>query len=145
MSKAPVFTQTSAYSLGFVGVVGTVAYILCNALLPRSARWQDKFTFIWLVSEDTLWGEGRDVNCATGLIEAFDAMIHFTFEGSFLYLSTIGGTVNENVGPFAELCMCHAHHSTHLLRHSLHICFIREGICARRCSLGVVGPYRRLS
>lgn len=31
-------------------------------------------------------------------------MIHFTFEGSFLYLSTFGRQVNTSVGPFAEMC-----------------------------------------
>lgn len=31
-------------------------------------------------------------------------MIHFSFEGSFLYLSTFGRSVNTSVGPFAELC-----------------------------------------
>jgi hypothetical protein len=31
-------------------------------------------------------------------------MIHFSFEGSFLYLSTFGRQVNTSVGPFAELC-----------------------------------------
>lgn len=33
-------------------------------------------------------------------------MIHFSFEGSFLYLSTFGRQVNTSVGPFAELCAC---------------------------------------
>ncbi|PCH40113.1 hypothetical protein WOLCODRAFT_88478 [Wolfiporia cocos MD-104 SS10] len=82
-SVAPtIFTATSAYSLAFVAVVGVVAYVSANALLPKNARWQDRFTWIWL---------------------AFDAMIHFTFEGSFLYLSTFGRQVNTSVGPFAEL------------------------------------------
>ena len=31
-------------------------------------------------------------------------MIHFTFEGSFLYLSTFGRQVITSSGPFAELC-----------------------------------------
>lgn len=31
-------------------------------------------------------------------------MIHFTFEGSFLYLSTFGRQVVTSSGPFAELC-----------------------------------------
>jgi hypothetical protein len=37
-------------------------------------------------------------------MQAFDAMIHFSFEGSFLFLSTFGRQVNTSVGPFAELC-----------------------------------------
>lgn len=31
-------------------------------------------------------------------------MIHFSFEGSFLYLSVFGRQVNTSTGPFAELC-----------------------------------------
>lgn len=45
----PVFTQSSAYSLAFVAVVGVAAYISCQKYLPRNASWQDRFTWIWLV------------------------------------------------------------------------------------------------
>ncbi|EJC97888.1 Emopamil-binding protein [Fomitiporia mediterranea MF3/22] len=76
------FTATSAYSLAAVALIGFIARTGAKALLPKNARWQDKVAFIWL---------------------AFDAMIHFSFEGSFLYLSTFGQTVNSSVGPFAEL------------------------------------------
>lgn len=38
------------------------------------------------------------------LFQAFDAMIHFTYEGSWLYLSTFGRTVNGSEGPLAEMC-----------------------------------------
>jgi hypothetical protein len=31
-------------------------------------------------------------------------MIHFTYEGSWLYLSTFGRTVNASKGPLAEMC-----------------------------------------
>ena len=31
-------------------------------------------------------------------------MIHFTYEGSWLYLSTFGRTVNGSNGPLAEMC-----------------------------------------
>ncbi|TCD70519.1 hypothetical protein EIP91_002864 [Steccherinum ochraceum] len=84
MSTEPpsFFTATSAYSLAFVAVVAAVAWVSSNALLPKNARWQDRFTWIWL---------------------AFDGMIHFTFEGSFLYLSTFGRSVVTSEGPFAEL------------------------------------------
>lgn len=77
-----IFTATSAASLAAVAAIGVVAYNGSNILLPKNAKWQDRFTFIWL---------------------AFDAMIHFSFEGSFLYLSTFGRQVNTSVGPFAEL------------------------------------------
>ena len=36
--------------------------------------------------------------------QAFDAMIRFTYEGSWLYLSTFGRTVNGSEGPLAEMC-----------------------------------------
>jgi len=77
-----LLTKTSAASLTAVATLGLVAYIGSKTLLPKNAKWQDRFTFVWL---------------------AFDAMIHFSFEGSFLYLSTFGRQVNTSVGPFAEL------------------------------------------
>ncbi|KAK7690022.1 hypothetical protein QCA50_006666 [Cerrena zonata] len=76
------FTESSAYSLAFVAFVGLVAWISSKTLLPKNARWQDRVAWIWL---------------------AFDAMIHFTFEGSFLYLSTFGRQVITSTGPFATL------------------------------------------
>lgn len=45
-----IFTATSAYSLAFVAVVAVVAWISANTFLPKNARWQDRFTWIWLVS-----------------------------------------------------------------------------------------------
>ena len=49
-TSPPIFTATSAYSLAFVSAVGVVAYLASKALLPKNARWQDRFTFVWLVS-----------------------------------------------------------------------------------------------
>ncbi|KAF5330262.1 hypothetical protein D9758_014449 [Tetrapyrgos nigripes] len=77
-----IFTTTSLYSLLGVAFVGTIAYVGSKVLLPKNATSKDRFTFIWL---------------------AFDAMIHFSFEGSFLYLSTFGRQVNTSQGPFAEM------------------------------------------
>jgi len=77
-----IFTATSAYSLAAVAMIGFTASTAANAFLEDDAPWQDRATFIWL---------------------AFDMMIHFSFEGSFLYLSTFGRTVNGSVGPFADL------------------------------------------
>ncbi|KIM56807.1 hypothetical protein SCLCIDRAFT_206877 [Scleroderma citrinum Foug A] len=77
-----IFTATSAYSLAFVAVIGFFAKTASNALLPRNASWQDRLTFIWL---------------------AFDAMIHFTLEGPFIYLSTFGRSVNTSSGVFSEM------------------------------------------
>lgn len=43
-------------------------------------------------------------------------MIHFTFEGSFLYLSTFGRQVITSTGPFATLCKLYQnqYHYAHL-------------------------------
>jgi hypothetical protein len=77
-----IFTPTSALSLAGVGAIGLIAYIGTKILLPKDTKWQDRYTFIWL---------------------AFDALIHFTFEGPWLYLSTFGRQVNTSEGVFAEL------------------------------------------
>jgi hypothetical protein len=52
MAKPPpqIFTLTSAISLGAVATIGVVAYIGSKTLLPKNAKWQDRFTFIWVVS-----------------------------------------------------------------------------------------------
>jgi len=82
-STAPqLFTQTSATSLAAVAAIGLIAYFGSKILLTKNAKLQDRFTFIWI---------------------AFDAMVHFALEGSFLYLSTFGRQVNTSVGPFAEM------------------------------------------
>jgi hypothetical protein len=77
-----VYTATSAYSLAAVAGIAVFASTAARALLPKNAPWQDRATFIWLT---------------------FDALIHFTFEGSFLALSTFGRTVNASSGPFAQM------------------------------------------
>ncbi|KAF8336742.1 Emopamil-binding protein [Amanita rubescens] len=84
MSSAPpsIFTPTSAFSLAGVAGIALLAYTASKLLLPRNARWQDRYTFIWL---------------------AFDALIHFSFEGPWLYLSTFGRQVVTSEGPLAEM------------------------------------------
>ncbi|ELU44928.1 EBP domain-containing protein [Rhizoctonia solani AG-1 IA] len=70
----PLFTAVSFYSLaGVVGILGT-AYGASNSLLRKNASFGERAAFVWL---------------------AFDALIHFIFEGSFLYYSTFGRTVNN--------------------------------------------------
>lgn len=46
----PLFTTTSAGSLGAVAATGLFAYIGAKAFLPKNVKWQDHFTFVWLVS-----------------------------------------------------------------------------------------------
>lgn len=72
----------SAFSLAGVAAIAIVAATAARTLLPNNARWQDRVAFVWL---------------------AFDALIHFIFEGSFLALSTFGRTVNTSSGMFAEI------------------------------------------
>jgi hypothetical protein len=54
-----IFTATSAYSLAGVAAMAFVAITGAKVLLPKNARWQDSFTFIWLVRQST---------CTSGLI-----------------------------------------------------------------------------
>ncbi|KAI0266084.1 Emopamil-binding protein [Gloeopeniophorella convolvens] len=81
-SPHSVFTATSAASLAGVAAIAVTASTAARALLPKGAPWQDRATFIWLT---------------------FDALIHFIFEGSFLWLSTFGRTVDTSVGPLAQM------------------------------------------
>jgi hypothetical protein len=78
-----IFTTTSLYSLGAVAALGLVAVQSANTFLPKTTSSKDRATFIWL---------------------AFDAMIHTSFEGSFLYLSVFGRQVNTSEGMFASMC-----------------------------------------
>ncbi|KIJ54395.1 hypothetical protein M422DRAFT_222000 [Sphaerobolus stellatus SS14] len=92
MSDTPsIFTTTSLVSLSAVLAIYLVAHTGAKRLLPKDASWMDKATFIWMT---------------------FDALIHFSFEGSFLYLSTFGRTVITSTGPFAELWMEYARADT---------------------------------
>ncbi|KAI5831541.1 Emopamil-binding protein [Schizophyllum commune Tattone D] len=77
-----IFTLTSLFSLLGVLTLGTVAYGSSRKLLPKNASSTERFTFIWL---------------------AFDALIHFFYEGSFLWLSMFGRQVNTSTGPLAEM------------------------------------------
>ncbi|KAL1660613.1 Emopamil-binding protein [Schizophyllum commune] len=78
-----IFTLTSLFSLLGVLTLGTVAYGSSRKFLPKNAGATERFTFIWL---------------------AFDALIHFFYEGSFLWLSMFGRQVNTSTGPLAEMC-----------------------------------------
>ncbi|KAI6129936.1 Emopamil-binding protein [Pisolithus thermaeus] len=82
MSEQQIFTATSALSLAGVAGVAFAAAAASRALLPRNATWQNRVTFMWLT---------------------FDGTMHLIFEGSFLYLSTFGRSVNTSTGVFAEM------------------------------------------
>lgn len=82
-STSELFTTTTVISLLGVVAILVAAYTASALLLPKSARAVDRNIFIWL---------------------CFDALIHFIFEGSFLWHSTFGRAVFRASGPFAELC-----------------------------------------
>ena len=75
-----LLTAQSLTSLGYVGGMLTAALVVANVYLPKHTSAKNKFIFVWL---------------------AFDAICHFTLEGSFLYLSVCGRTVNSSKGFFA--------------------------------------------
>jgi len=50
------------------------------------------------------WVLGTTYILKSLFMQAFDALIHFVFEGSFLWLSVFGRQVNISTGPFAEMC-----------------------------------------
>jgi hypothetical protein len=50
MTDAPsIFTKTSAFSLAGVLVIFIAAYSASHVFLPKNAKWQNRYTFIWLV------------------------------------------------------------------------------------------------
>ncbi|TRM64187.1 Emopamil-binding protein [Schizophyllum amplum] len=77
-----IFTLVSLFSLLGVLGISTVAYGASRAYLPKRATRTERATFIWL---------------------AFDALIHFFYEGSWLWLSMFGRQVNTSTGPLAEM------------------------------------------
>ena len=100
MSAAPqIFTATSAYSLAFVTAVGIAAYVAAKSLLPKNASWQDRVTFIWLVRYSS-----RYLLHTSTALQAFDGIIHYTLEGSFVYYSMFGKQVITSSGPMAQMC-----------------------------------------
>ncbi|KIM56803.1 hypothetical protein SCLCIDRAFT_1220080 [Scleroderma citrinum Foug A] len=77
-----IFNATSALSFASFLAMVFFSKAASNALLPRSASWKDRLIFVWV---------------------AFDAIIHFAVEGSFVYLSTFGRSANTSSGAFAEM------------------------------------------
>jgi hypothetical protein len=120
-STSELFTPTTIFSLLGVVAILVAAYAASALLLSKSARAVDRYIFIWL---------------------AFDALIHFIFEGSFLYYSTFGRTVFRGSGPFAELCKNQlqtlhtpGNHGRCLTMNPLFL-FYREGVCQGGRPLG---------
>ncbi|KAL9935729.1 hypothetical protein V8E36_005306 [Tilletia maclaganii] len=83
-SLAALLNTRTLVSLSFVVGLVAGAYVLKSVFLPphldRSAKWRR--IFLWL---------------------AFDGLCHLILEGSFLYLSTFGRTVNASSSFFAYM------------------------------------------
>ncbi|EPQ29320.1 uncharacterized protein PFL1_03075 [Pseudozyma flocculosa PF-1] len=75
-----LLTAQSLTSLGYVAAMATAATVVAQRYLPASSSAKTRFIFVWL---------------------AFDAICHLTLEGSFLYLSLQGRSVNTAQGFFA--------------------------------------------
>lgn len=75
--------QVTIYSLLAVLGILIVSLFASRLLLSSSSSTVDHATFVWFT---------------------FDALIHFIFEGSFVYHSTFGRTVNTGTDMFALLC-----------------------------------------
>lgn len=86
-------TVTIASFAAVCGLFGA-AYGLSRRLISSNAAVSTRIAFIWF---------------------AFDGLIHLVFEGSWLYLSLGGRTVNTTSGPFAELCKPHEYAETMLM------------------------------
>lgn len=63
-ASPPIFSWISFFSLFAVAALLLTAFVASFSLLPRSTPTKTRFLFIW---------------------HAFDALVHFTLEGSYLY------------------------------------------------------------
>lgn len=102
MSDSPEwFTAVSAGSLAFVSAMGVAAWVSANAFLPKHATKWDRFTWIWMVRYPFV----QSVELLNELIQAFDGLIHFSFEAIFLYYSLFGRTIATSPGILPEMGM----------------------------------------
>lgn len=81
-SMSEILSMRSLLALSFVGGLVLSAVVAAQVSLPKRTGTKARSIFIWL---------------------AFDALCHFTLEGSFLYLSIQGRTVNSSRNFFAYL------------------------------------------
>ena len=99
--ESQVLTLSSVGGLAYVAVIGLLANMSAKVYLPKTAKWQDKFTWFWMVRTFlpvfTTFSDHR--------LQAFDGMIHCSFEAAFLYLSVFGRQVSTSHGIVAEIGM----------------------------------------
>ncbi|CAG8564183.1 13423_t:CDS:2 [Ambispora gerdemannii] len=85
MSLIPAELQepTAIYSLLFTLLLITVSFVAAYGFLSREKfKTSEKYVFAWLT---------------------WDALVHFILEGSFVYMSVLGRTVETSSGRMAEL------------------------------------------
>ncbi|KAL1932819.1 hypothetical protein VTP01DRAFT_8497 [Rhizomucor pusillus] len=82
MSDAPLIDAVTIYSLLAVLGLLIVAFLGSFVALPKQSSTVDRATFVWY---------------------AFDALTHFILEGSFVWHSILGRTVNSGQDMFAQL------------------------------------------
>jgi hypothetical protein len=97
-SEPAFLTFTSAISVVYLLAILGAAYAGANRLLPARAPRADRLTFVWLVSPRL---HIRFI--AADAHQVFDALIHFSFEGAFLYCSLFGRQANTSTGFLADL------------------------------------------
>jgi len=73
---------------------------------PQSHLGQDRQDYVLKLGKSQRLHDDTDDRTVDEVFSwVFDAMIHFMpYEASWLYLSTVGRTVNGSEGPLAEMC-----------------------------------------
>lgn len=111
-------TQT-LLALSFVGSLVGTAFVLSRTQLREGTSSKSKNIFVWL---------------------AFDCLCHLTLEGSFLYLSTFGRTINASNGFFATLWKDYARADARwgfsdptVVSLEIRQCWTRVDTCKNRC------------
>jgi hypothetical protein len=79
---ADLLSKQSLTALSFVATLAGTAYISARTLLPRNTTSKARVIFTWL---------------------AFDSLTHFCLEGSFLYYSINGRSINKTTSFLAYL------------------------------------------
>jgi hypothetical protein len=80
-----LLSKQSLTALGFVTSLVVGANVGTNTLLPKASSTKSRYIFTWL---------------------AFDALCHFIIEGSFLYYSVNGRTINSTTSFLAVSQSC---------------------------------------
>ncbi|KAH8925702.1 EBP-domain-containing protein [Atractiella rhizophila] len=77
-----LLSMTSVYSTGVIAGILLASYTMMRNAIPPQSTQMDRFTFVWLL---------------------FDGLVHFIFEGSFLFNSMFGHTVATADNIFAKM------------------------------------------